>query len=125
MLNICLFPPLLFFSGLYYTDALALLVVIEAYNWDIKRVSVRNESSVAGTLVFLLFGLAALVFRQTNIFWVSVFLGGLRAVRTVRHSSRDCESSDLKEIASRSSKREIYDPPVKEASAAGECRRSN
>jgi alpha-1,2-glucosyltransferase len=29
VLNICLFPPLFFFSGLYYTDILALLVVIE------------------------------------------------------------------------------------------------
>lgn len=28
-------------------------------------------------------GLLALIMRQTNIFWVAVFLGGLEAVRTV------------------------------------------
>ena len=118
VLNICLFPPLFFFSGLYYTDVLALFVVVETYNWDIKRSQVKGLS-LFPTLTFLLLGLGALSFRQTNIFWVAVFLGGLRVVRTLRQESRDCIYSDLKAIANRSSKNELYDPTVAEASAAG------
>ena len=117
VLNICLFPPLFFFSGLYYTDILALLLVIESYNWDIKRTG--TASSPLQTLVLLLCGLAALVSRQTNIFWVSVFLGGLRVCRTLRQSSTDCESSDIKDIATRSLNKELYDPHIAGASAAG------
>ncbi|EPS28133.1 putative Dol-P-Glc: Glc2Man9GlcNAc2-PP-Dol alpha-1,2-glucosyltransferase [Penicillium oxalicum 114-2] len=115
VLNICLFPPLFFFSGLYYTDILALLAVVEAYNWDLKRASAAN-SFLLSTLGFLLFGLAALVCRQTNIFWVSVFLGGLQAVRKIRQSSKTCESSGISAIVRGGLRNEIYDPPVSEAS---------
>ena len=118
VLNICLFPPLFFFSGLYYTDVLALLAVIEAYNWDIK--GRRRNSPPSTTLVFMIFGLGALLFRQTNIFWVAVFLGGLRVVWTLRQSSRDCTASDLRGIVDRSSKNELYDPTIMEASVTGE-----
>ena len=122
VLNICLFPPLFFFSGLYYTDIVALLAVVEAYNWDIKRSA--EKSSMGPLLVFLMLGVGALLFRQTNIFWVAVFLGGLRIARMLRRSSRDCAESDIKGIAIRSSKNELYDPTVAEASAVGECVRS-
>ncbi|KAJ5133349.1 Dol-P-Glc:Glc(2)Man(9)GlcNAc(2)-PP-Dol alpha-1-2-glucosyltransferase [Penicillium atrosanguineum] len=93
VLNICLFPPLFFFSGLYYTDILALLAVVEAYNWDLKLAS-RKGYTVVSTFGFLVFGLAALVCRQTNIFWVAVFLGGLQVVRTIRSHSKTLQSSD-------------------------------
>jgi DIE2/ALG10 family. len=116
VLNICLFPPLFFFSGLYYTDILALLVVIEAYNWDLKR---DSEGGISG-LVFLLVGLASLAFRQTNIFWVSLFLGGLQAVRTLRRVCRPCKSSDVIEVAKRSSQNELYDPLVGDATFVGQ-----
>ncbi|KAJ5484012.1 Dol-P-Glc:Glc(2)Man(9)GlcNAc(2)-PP-Dol alpha-1-2-glucosyltransferase [Penicillium diatomitis] len=115
VLNICLFPPLFFFSGLYYTDILALLAVIEAYNWDLKRSSTKG-SSVFATLGFLLFGLAALVCRQTNIFWVSVFLGGLQGVRRIKQVSKACGASSLPAIVQGGLRNEIYDPPVSEAS---------
>lgn len=118
VLNICLFPPLFFFSGLYYTDVLALLVVVEAYNWDLKRAS-GNGYSVLYTLGFVVFGLAALVCRQTNIFWVSVFLGGLQVVRKIRQSSKACASSDAMAIVKRGWKNEVYDPLVSEASLDG------
>ncbi|KAJ5907610.1 Dol-P-Glc:Glc(2)Man(9)GlcNAc(2)-PP-Dol alpha-1-2-glucosyltransferase [Penicillium taxi] len=117
ILNICLFPPLFFFSGLYYTDILALLVVIEAYNWDLKRIS-GTGSSLLSTLGFLVFGLAALACRQTNIFWVSVFLGGLQAVKEIRKSSKSCKSSDVSEIVKAGLNNEVYDPLVSEASLA-------
>lgn len=117
VLNICLFPPLFFFSGLYYTDILALLVVIEAYNWDLKR-SAPNASA-GPTFVFILLGVAALAFRQTNIFWVAVFFGGLQVIRTLRKSSKTCQSPNVADIAKGGFKNELYDPPVSEASLAG------
>ncbi|KAJ5970481.1 Glycosyltransferase ALG10 [Penicillium vulpinum] len=129
VLNICLFPPLFFFSGLYYTDVLALLVVVEAYNWDLKKDSERDHKSELGedakrapsngiqeTLGFLAFALAALVFRQTNIFWVSVFLGGLQAIRKIRKSATPCMSSNLSTILKQGLQKELYDPLVSEAS---------
>ncbi|CAL5869684.1 uncharacterized protein PFLUO_LOCUS3914 [Penicillium psychrofluorescens] len=115
VLNICLFPPLFFFSSLYYTDILALLVVVEAYNWDLKR-SAEKGYAVLQTLVFVFVGLAALVCRQTNIFWVSVFLGGLQVVRKIRQSSKTCEESGLSDIVARGLQNEVYDPLVSEAS---------
>lgn len=118
VLNICLFPPLFFFSALYYTDILALLVVIEAYNWDLKRVSAKNYA-VLHTLWFLLFALAALVCRQTNIFWVCVFLAGLQVVRKVRQTSNECEESAFSDVVKRSLQNEVYDPLVSEASLEG------
>ncbi|KAJ5968003.1 hypothetical protein N7501_004251 [Penicillium viridicatum] len=129
VLNICLFPPLFFFSGLYYTDVLALLVVVEAYNWDLKRDAERDQQTDSGkdtkkaprneileTLGFLAFALAALVFRQTNIFWVSVFLGGLQVVRKIRKSSTPCMSSKVATIVKQGLQNEVYDPLVSEAS---------
>ncbi|KOC18167.1 putative glucosyltransferase (Die2) [Aspergillus flavus AF70] len=116
VLNICLFPPLFFFSGLYYTDILALLIVIEAYNWDLKR-SAPNASA-GPTFVFILLGVAALAFRQTNIFWVAVFFGGLQVIRTLRKSSKTCQSPNVADIAKGGFKNELYDPPVSEASLA-------
>ncbi|KAL4871814.1 hypothetical protein BDV12DRAFT_183393 [Aspergillus spectabilis] len=112
VLNICLFPPLFFFSGLYYTDVLALLVVIEAYNWDLKR------TKFAQTGVFVLFGLVALVFRQTNIFWVSVFFGGLQVVRQLRRVTKTCESANVADIVRAGLKSELYDPLALDASFA-------
>ncbi|KAJ5925221.1 Dol-P-Glc:Glc(2)Man(9)GlcNAc(2)-PP-Dol alpha-1-2-glucosyltransferase [Penicillium verhagenii] len=118
VLNICLFPPLFFFSGLYYTDILALLVVIEAYNWDLKRAAGTGFAAFFSTLGFLVFGLAALACRQTNIFWVSVFLGGLQVVRKIRKSSEACKSSAFSDIVKGGLNNEIYDPLVSEASLA-------
>lgn len=117
VLNICLFPPLFFFSGLYYTDVLALLLVIEAYNWDLKRT--RSRTAPLETVAFLLFGVVALAFRQTNIFWVSIFFGGLQVVRKLRRVSNTCESTDVAGIMKAGSNNELYDPIVLDASFAG------
>jgi alpha-1,2-glucosyltransferase len=124
VLNICLFPPLFFFSGLYYTDILALLVVVEAYNWDLKRDTERDAGTASRngiweTLGFLAFALAALACRQTNIFWVSVFLGGLQVVRKIRKSATPCQSSKVMTIVKQSLQNEVYDPFVSDASLEG------
>lgn len=118
VLNICLFPPLFFFAGLYYTDVLALLVVIEAYNWDLNRTRLVKSAPLQ-TSVFLVLGIVALAFRQTNIFWVSVFFGGLRAVRVLRRATDTCRSTEVADIVRAGSKNELYDPAVLDASLAG------
>lgn len=115
VLNICLFPPLFFFSGLYYTDILALLAVVEAYNWHIMRYAGKRFASLG----FFVLGLGALAFRQTNVFWVAVFLGGLQVVRTVRQSSKACVDGDIAGIAKKGLQNELYDPFVANASLAG------
>jgi len=74
-LNVALFPPLFFFSALYYTDVwstLAVLLAFYAYlaNSESTQIVTRYCSAVS-------FGVFALLFRQTNIFWVAVFPAGL------------------------------------------------
>lgn len=74
-LNIALFPPLFFFSALFYTDVLSTCIVLVTYRFFLPRTG-------ANSLAVFLGGLLALQLRQTNIFWVSVFLGGLETVRS-------------------------------------------
>ncbi|PYH45156.1 phospholipase D/nuclease [Aspergillus saccharolyticus JOP 1030-1] len=115
VLNICLFPPIFFFSGLYYTDILALLVIVEAYNWDLKRSS-GDAWFPLKTIVFTVLGLVTLVFRQTNIFWAAIFLGGLQVVRQLKLKSKPCRSSGLADVVRQGWQNELYDPLVSEAS---------
>ncbi|RDW58189.1 hypothetical protein BP6252_13600 [Coleophoma cylindrospora] len=81
--NIALFPPLFFFSGLFYTDVLSTAVVLCMYMAFLRRPG-AYENSAAGSIRLYVIGLVALTMRQTNIFWVAVFMGGLEAVRTVK-----------------------------------------
>ncbi len=80
-LNICLFPPLFFFYGLYYTDVLSVVSILCAYYCYLRKEYVK--------VIFA--GLASLFFRQTNVFWVPVFLGGLELVRTLPRGRPDVE----------------------------------
>lgn len=147
VLNICLFPPLFFFSGLYYTDLPALFLVLEAYINDIARSrrpgcggssdggsdasaisrGVSRQPYLAGLVSwryarFVVSGLLALLCRQTNIFWVAVFLGGVRVVRTLHQINNvECGSqTSVQDIATRSwGHHQIHDPPVSEACIEG------
>jgi alpha-1,2-glucosyltransferase len=95
--NICLFPPLFFFSALYYTDVVSLLcVVLSIYScvWHLRKQS--RGFSVAIQHVAL--GFLALLFRQTNIFWVAIFPAALVAIDTLR-SHPDGFSDKLIEAA--------------------------
>jgi hypothetical protein len=83
-LNIALFPPLFFFSGLYYTDVVSTLVVILAYYFFLTGTVGRNVL-VRGVITYLV-GITALFMRQTNIFWVAVFLAGLEWIRACKES---------------------------------------
>ena len=78
--NICLFPLLFFFYALYYTDVISTLSVLFVYRFCLKRQRLR----------LLLAGLVSLWFRQTNIFWVTIFMGGLDLTRSIRQA--DCQT---------------------------------
>jgi alpha-1,2-glucosyltransferase len=82
-LNISLFPPLFFFSGLYYTDVLSTLVVLAAYTTYLNQR--RTQNYLISSLVTVNIGVLALLFRQTNIFWVAVFPAGLAVVDTLKY----------------------------------------
>ncbi|KAM3536278.1 hypothetical protein MY4038_000436 [Beauveria bassiana] len=82
-INIGLFPLIFFFGGLYYTDVLSTGVVLAAFVNHLSRVGVVH-SSVWSDLVTIVLGAAALCMRQTNVFWIVVFLGGLEAVHAVK-----------------------------------------
>lgn len=100
---IAAFPLLFFFSGLYYTDVFsALTVLLTMVFWQL---SVQVDSTVVkcfSQLMHLAFGILALAARQTNIFWVAVFLGGLQVVESVKTQTR------------------IHDPPIANAYFEGE-----
>ncbi|KAI1815844.1 glycosyltransferase family 59 protein [Poronia punctata] len=82
-ISIATFPVLFFFSGLYYTDPASTLVVLLAYANHISRVG-RKRPTFLNDVYSLVLGLAALVFRQTNIFWVVVYMGGVEAVHVIK-----------------------------------------
>lgn len=77
--NISFFPLLFFFSGLYYTDVASTLLVLTAYRAFLRR----------QRFAVFIFGAASLWFRQTNVFWVVILLGGLEIVRSFPRSSLD------------------------------------
>ena len=131
-LNIFLFPPLFFFSGLYYTDLLSALMVLEAYHAyyqsscggndkNSSKISVDAPALAGSSVRLWLYGLLSLCFRQTNIFWVSAFLGGLQVVQILRVTSKEIRSSSSTwDIASGSwSDWKLYDPPIAVAALEG------
>ncbi|KXJ88317.1 DIE2/ALG10 family-domain-containing protein [Microdochium bolleyi] len=82
--NIALFPVIFFFSGLYYTDGASTLVVLLAYWAHLVRAQ-QAKPSIVSDLATIVVGLASLLMRQTNIFWVVVFMGGLETVNAVKN----------------------------------------
>jgi len=119
--NICLFPPLFFFSALYYTDVASTAFVLLSY------IIFQHHSfqQIRGP-VMILVGLVALLFRQTNIFWVALFPAGVAVINvlSVGHNPK----SDLKgqkrldytTVLSQSRNGEgLYDPLVGEADLEG------
>ncbi|EUC50046.1 glycosyltransferase family 59 protein [Bipolaris oryzae ATCC 44560] len=114
--NIALFPPLFFFSGLYYTDVMSTLVVLFAYTTYLA--SPQSSLSPSHAAIVLLSGTVALFFRQTNIFWVAVFPAGLAVVNALKADgpSTASKSKDITEILHDSwTTGRIVDPPVQDA----------
>jgi alpha-1,2-glucosyltransferase len=118
--NIALFPPLFFFSGLYYTDVMSTLVVLFAYTTHL--VSPPSSLSPLLAVGVLSSGTIALLFRQTNIFWVAVFPAGLAVVNALRADgpSTASKSNDVTEILRDSwATGRIVDPLVQDAEIQG------
>lgn len=81
-LNCCLFPPLFFFCGLYYTDIGSTLFVLLFFK-HFSDIHSKGPPTIFQSFCSILLGLAALTFRQTNIFWVAVFPAGLLVYGTL------------------------------------------
>ncbi|KFY46386.1 hypothetical protein V495_02517 [Pseudogymnoascus sp. VKM F-4514 (FW-929)] len=124
-LNISLFPPLFFFSGLYYTDVLSTLVVVVAY---LAFQRGAGGASVGGGLVAYGLGIVGLLMRQTNVFWVGIFLAGLEWVRAcadiaAKGSKRRGQENDISLIERALglyTRGELHDPPIEEAGPLGQ-----
>ncbi|KAL8634849.1 MAG: hypothetical protein Q9228_007596, partial [Teloschistes exilis] len=107
--NMCIFPPLFFFYALYYTDVwsvLSVLITFQLHQWKCRRIMI-----VAA--IFSLF------FRQTNIFWVAIFLGGLEIIRKIQPGRTCVEfpvNPTLLDIVTGSWQHaRIYDPWISQA----------
>ncbi|KAH7314252.1 alpha-1,2 glucosyltransferase-like protein alg10 [Rhexocercosporidium sp. MPI-PUGE-AT-0058] len=122
-LNIALFPLLFFFSGLFYTDVLSTCVVLRVYRLFLERRGAYQNTS-EGLIWLYLTGIIALWMRQTNIFWVAVFMGGMELVRTI-DTNRTSDSASVnpphtwKDISlfyfKRYSRGQIHDVPLNNA----------
>lgn len=126
-LNIALCPVIFFFSGLYYTDVASAVAVFASLLNSLKRMG-RDENSLSSDMTTVALGISALLMRQTNIFWVVVFAGGLEAVHaveTLRPSPMEgprpsTTLGKIKFIASKYSCGEVHDPPADVAWPDGE-----
>ncbi|EOD50808.1 putative alpha- glucosyltransferase alg10 protein [Neofusicoccum parvum UCRNP2] len=125
-LNICLFPPLFFFFGLYYTDVPSTFFVLLSYFYALKAQQKEGKnmkfSSVINTVVL---GVAALFFRQTNIFWVAIFPAGLAVVQALKKSAHptpeDAKEDTFGDVLRNSLMyMSVYDRPVRYASIEGD-----
>ncbi|KPM45384.1 Dol-P-Glc:Glc(2)Man(9)GlcNAc(2)-PP-Dol alpha-1,2-glucosyltransferase [Neonectria ditissima] len=117
--NIALFPVLFFFSGLYYTDVASTAAVLGAYLNHLRRLG-QDRSSFFSDLATIGLGVLTLFMRQTNVFWVVVYMGGLEAVhaiKTLRPERVDQPmmsslAEQLKYYAWRYSLGDVHDPPL-------------
>ncbi|KAI3574647.1 DIE2/ALG10 family-domain-containing protein [Fusarium oxysporum f. sp. albedinis] len=118
-LNIAIFPLLFFFSGLYYTDVVSTAAVLVAYLNHLKRIG-RDRSSALNDLTTIFLGIVTLFFRQTNVFWVVVYMGGLEAVHAVKTLRPEQVDQpviltlfrQIKYFAWRYSLGDVHDPPL-------------
>lgn len=122
-LNICLFPPLFFVSGLYYTDVLSTLFVVLIYS-----IYLRNGNPVRRGFGVYVLGIASLGMRQTNIFWAAVFLAGLEWVRTCKAETtyvvkaRSNEQSTISDFGDKMEQWKhglLHDPKLSDADITG------
>ncbi|KAI2624761.1 glycosyltransferase family 59 protein [Xylaria nigripes] len=118
-INVALFPVLFFFSGLYYTDPASTLIVLLAYANHLSRVRTKQPTFL-NDVYSLVLGILTLGFRQTNIFWVVVYIGGLEAIHViktlnpqpVKTPNFQTVSEQIRFYAWRYSIGDIHDPPL-------------
>jgi alpha-1,2-glucosyltransferase len=120
-LNISLFPPLFFFSALYYTDVMSTLAALLSYSAFLRKKTAAG--SLFDSISAILFGVVALFFRQTNIFWVAVFPAGLTVIEALKANNPSSESrtekSVLATIQESWTQGIIHDCPVEDAGLDG------
>lgn len=123
--NVALFPLLFFFSGLYYTDVFSTLAVLVAFWNHLERVGLEAKGWKSDALVILL-GISSLLMRQTNVFWVGLFMGGLEAVHIVKgmrppptKPGQFDRQTLMRFYLSRYSHGDVHDPPLNEATFEG------
>jgi alpha-1,2-glucosyltransferase len=119
-LNIALFPPLFFFSALYYTDVMSTLAVLLSYHAFLTRKNTPNV--LMHSLRIVVVGVLALLFRQTNVFWVAVFPAGLAAVDVLAtKQEKNSQASDSFQSVFKDawSQGKVYDIPVGDAGPRG------
>ena len=134
-LNIALFPPLFFFSALYYTDVTSTLSVLAFH----KHLVLQQSTPLwqRNAMLFIL-GALSLTFRQTNIFWVAVFPAAIVLVSEIdsghdlvkgsMYRRVDGFGDSLVSVMKQSWKTNaLYDPPVTEARFDGmlSCEKSS
>lgn len=90
--NIASFPPLFFFGALYYTDVMSTATVLISYHAFLKTVG-KPQRSISDDLIAVVSGIAALFFRQTNIFWVAVFPAGLTVLEVLKDNGSTLPST--------------------------------
>lgn len=105
--NILLFPLIFFFSALYYTDMFSIFTVVLTHIFWSAGTSSKGGWKVLYQTLHLLAGLVSLATRQTNVFWVAVYMGGLQVIESVK-----------REVGSD----KVYDPPVSEAYFEGKSK---
>ncbi|KAI1126198.1 DIE2/ALG10 family-domain-containing protein [Nemania abortiva] len=118
-INVALFPVLFFFSGLYYTDPASTLIVLLAYANHLTRVDAKPPSFL-NDVYSLVLGILALGFRQTNIFWTVVYIGGLEVIHAIKTLNPEpveipkfrTVSDQIRFYAWRYSLGDIHDPPL-------------
>ncbi|OHX00502.1 alpha-glucosyltransferase alg10 [Colletotrichum incanum] len=120
--NVALFPVLFFFSGLYYTDVVSTMSVLVAYYHHLRRVR-EERSSFLSDWTTIVIGIFTLIMRQTNVFWVVVYMGGLEAVAAVKtlrpKPVPETTTTTLREYVRfyvwRCSVGDVHDPPLNTA----------
>jgi alpha-1,2-glucosyltransferase len=118
--NIASFPPLFFFGALYYTDVMSTAAVLLSYQAFLHRTGKPQSptGNIFDDLIAVSIGVVALLFRQTNIFWVAVFPAGLTVVEVLRGNGRTSDVSAQKGLLAvlqeSWSQGTIYDRPLQE-----------
>ena len=123
--NICMFPPLFFFSGLYYTDVLSTFIVMLAYwahLWRVETGRLRKHNVLTGMIVYVI-GVLALMMRQTNIFWVGLFIAGLEWASMSKGNGQlnvqDHWINRASSLHEQSSQGQLHNPPLSAATPPG------
>lgn len=112
-MNICLFPPLFFFSALYYTDVVSTEVV--AWSLYIRGNQTLRSMPIIRGLILVFAGAVNLLFRQTNVFWVAIFNAGIDMLEVLRSALEQLpkRSSIRADVRERTS--QLYDLTVEDA----------